>query len=540
MKIFLIIISLLFLVSCSSLDNSKSSNEKQDEVIYNFQQMVRSAKNSRKRNSAQYYYINALTSQQQGNWSRSVIDLQSAIAIDSSAVFLYSLSKSYENLSRFGLSIEALNASIEKDPNFVPSLETIARIYSQSGKEYLSLQVFKRIAKIEPSKKNLLILAGKQELNHPLGAISTYDKLFEKTADIAYLHKLKQLNRRVGNQKELLKNIEDIYAHDKSDKQNALTLLDLYVDYKDSLKIYSLLNNVKINLESEEQEVFFGTIGYRVLYDSTGFFEGWESDYLNLIGNDFSDNWRIQLQNAYIIAKQKKWRQANEKFKKVFSGEEINAEIIIQSGIMFFRENQSEFALNIFTDYQEKYPNDARFPYFKGLALFELDQTRNAISNFHKTLALDSSFIDAVIQLGVSYDKIGQHDSSDFYYEWALNNQPDNVMVNNNYAYSLSVRNVNLEKALVLSRVAITQQPENSAYLDTYGWILYKMGKYEDALVYIKKSLATGEVSAEVLEHLGDIYRELKMLGKARDAWQNALANEPGRETILKRLKENK
>jgi tetratricopeptide (TPR) repeat protein len=540
MKIFQTLIILLFIVSCSSFESSKPGETKQDEVIYNFQQMVLSAKNSREQKSAQYYYINALTSQQQGNWSHSVIDLQSAIAIDSSAVFLYSLSKSYEKLSRFGLSIEALNASIEKDPNFIPSLETIARIYSQSGKEYLSLQVLKRIAKIEPSKNNLTILAGKQELDFPLEAISTYEKLFEKTDDIAYLHKLKQLNRRVGNHGNLLKNVEKIYSIDKSDKQNALNLLDLYVDYKDSSKIYSLLTDVKINLDSEEQEVFFGTIGYRVLYDSSSFFDGWESDYLNLIGDDFLDNWRIQLQNAYIIAKQKKWRKADEKFRKVFSGDEINAEIIIQSGIMFFRENESEIAMNIFADYQNKFSGDARFPYFIGLALFELDKTEESISNFHKTLDLDSSFVEAIIQLGVSYDKIGQHDSSDFYYEWALNNQPDNVMVNNNYAYSLSVRNVHLEKALVLSRVAIIGQPENSAYLDTYGWILYKMGKYDDALVYIKKSLATGEVSAEVLEHLGDIYRELKMLAKAREAWQNALANEPGRETILKRLKENK
>ncbi len=537
-----ILYSLIFilLISCTSVDNTRNASGSQDEIIRKFKQMARSAKNSRENKSAQYYYINALTSQQQGNWSSSVIDLHSALAIDSSAVFLYSLSQSYQKLSLFGLAIEALNASINKDPNFVPSLQTIARIYSQSGKDYLSIQMLKRISSIQPSISNLTVLAQSQELDYPLDAVSSYKILFEKTGDVSYLHKLKQLNRRLGDQKSLLDNIETIYSYNKSDKQNALTLLDLYVENKDSSKIYSLLSQVKSHLPPGDQEIFFGTIGYRILYDSTSFFHDWESDYLNLVGNDFADNWKIQLQNAYIIAKQEKWQLADAKFREVFSSPEISAEIVIQSGIMFFRVGQTEIARDIFSDYKNKYPNDARFPYFIALSLFDEGKTSDAILHFHQTLALDSLFIDAVVQLGISYDMVALHDSSDFYYEMALNHQPDNALVSNNYAYSLALRGKNLEKALILSRVAVTQQADNPAYLDTYGWILYKMGKYEDALVYIKKSLASGEVSAEVLEHLGDIYRELNMIGKAREAWQNALASEPERRTILKRLQENK
>ena len=72
-------------------------------------------------------------------------------------------------------------------------------------------------------------------------------------------------------------------------------------------------------------------------------------------------------------------------------------------------------------------------------------------------------------------------------------------------------------------RKAVAAEPENAAYLDSMGWVLFKLGKYEEALPYLKKAVAEATASdATLWDHLGDLYDRLKQPDKARDAWQKA------------------
>ena len=81
-----------------------------------------------------------------------------------------------------------------------------------------------------------------------------------------------------------------------------------------------------------------------------------------------------------------------------------------------------------------------------------------------------------------------------------LKEDPENVMVLNNYAYYLSEDNENLDKAEKMSKITITKEPENSTYLDTYAWILFRLKSYDKALEYITKAVKNDvEVSDVVL-----------------------------------------
>ena len=90
-------------------------------------------------------------------------------------------------------------------------------------------------------------------------------------------------------------------------------------------------------------------------------------------------------------------------------------------------------------------------------------------------------------------------------YELALRYDPKNHNAMNNYAYNLSIREENLDRAKELALRAIELDAENAAYLDTVGWVYFKLGDFDRARRFIKASIDTGLASAEVFEHLGDV-----------------------------------
>ena len=125
------------------------------------------------------------------------------------------------------------------------------------------------------------------------------------------------------------------------------------------------------------------------------------------------------------------------------------------------------------------------------------------------------------------YDELAMYDQCDSLYISALKIYPNNDLLMNNYAYSLAVRGINLNYALELSLKAIEAQPDNGAYLDTIGWIYFKLGSYNKALDYVKRAVDKRETSPVVWEHLGDIYHRLGDIKNAYDNWRKAAELDP-------------
>ena len=94
---------------------------------------------------------------------------------------------------------------------------------------------------------------------------------------------------------------------------------------------------------------------------------------------------------------------------------------------------------------------------------------------------------------------------------------------------------------------ALEKEPDNPHYLDSMGWVLYKMGRTESALDYILNSLENlGEQDnqekaySEVYEHLGDIYLTLGKTELAREAWQQQPADRQGKLGVEQKLNDLK
>ena len=101
---------------------------------------------------------------------------------------------------------------------------------------------------------------------------------------------------------------------------------------------------------------------------------------------------------------------------------------------------------------------------------------------------------------------------------------PGDIMTLNNYSYYLSLRNEHLDKAEKMISTALSADPNNSTFLDTYAWVLFKSKNYSLAKFYMRSAIENEKNPSGVLyEHYGDI---LFMNGEKEEAvkmWQKAL-----------------
>jgi len=129
-------------------------------------------------------------------------------------------------------------------------------------------------------------------------------------------------------------------------------------------------------------------------------------------------------------------------------------------------------------------------------------------------------------QIGDIWYKLSNKEKAFANYEKALEQNPGNVYVMNNYAYYLSEEKLDLRKAERMSGKTVELEPKNSTYLDTYAWILYQQGNYSLAKFYIERAVDNLEKEHDpgvILEHYGDILQALNDRKKAVEIWQKAL-----------------
>lgn len=122
-------------------------------------------------------------------------------------------------------------------------------------------------------------------------------------------------------------------------------------------------------------------------------------------------------------------------------------------------------------------------------------------------------------------------------YDKALRFFADNSMVLNNYAYFLALDNRNLERALTMITRALALAKNNSTYLDTMAWVLYRLGRYAEAKKYMQQALSLDrDKSAELALHYGDILHALGEEFMAKTYWRKALERGADKEEIEKRF----
>ncbi len=189
------------------------------------------------------------------------------------------------------------------------------------------------------------------------------------------------------------------------------------------------------------------------------------------------------------------------------------------------------------------FPNQAVVWFYNGTAhLLKKSFSKAAKSlEYGKKLAADSPELLAQfnLQLGDAYNSLKQYEKSNAAYEAVLAIDPNNLHVLNNYSYFLSIRNQDLPKARQMAEKLVAQAPDESTYLDTYAWVLYKMKEYDKAKINLEKALQTSK-DGTVIEHYGDVLFRLGQKDAALEQWQKAKKTGDASELIDKKIRDKK
>ncbi len=490
--------------------------------------------------------------------SNAIQNINKAIELDSTNLDYYLLAGQLYTISRkTDYAVEAFEKVIQLDSLNYKALFALGELYSPN-KPRKALEIYEKVLDIIGPEWSVLINIA--ELNERMGNV-------EKT--ITTVEELLKLN---PSNIELQKLLIEAYIKTKQYDKALEYTNEALQSFPDDINLieYKANSCVKLNMWKEGYEWYKSLIKREDLqYDNklriiTGFMDEsqrdtsllkYAEDLLLEVEKD-SSTWQTKVYLAELYVTQKRDTLAIKYFGEACRMAEWNDQLWIRYGSYLFDSrkyietvNEMLSALKYFPEnylinlllaygYSQQQDHKNAVNYFKkchelrnddvsvlnGLAFtkYSLNEIDSALVYLEKALVLDANNAQIYGMFGMIYSKQEDFAKSDSAYERAVTLDPEDALLLNNYAYSLSERGLQLERCLEMASKAVTKDSANSSYLDTIGWIYFKLNDYKKAKDYVKKSLEIEPDNATVIDHLGDIYYKLGDKKKAKEYWNEA------------------
>lgn len=459
--------------------------------------------------------------------------------------YRFKLAQIYRNAGENQATLSELETLLEYYPNDFDALFMLADTYKDYGEFIRSNQVLDHALKITGPERTIYFLKFQnfQAMGVRDSAIVQLEALRKLDPDdLLTLNLLSEFYSNSGDEASAKEVLNEALLRNSRDPQSLINLAGIYIDEQKWDSAGTLLGNfISDKIILPEQR-------YRV------------AQYLYVRQQEEPQNIQLRIETGRILdlytesAKQygpaftlagQFYAQANEPAKALLKLEQANT-LLPEDDIawrqrlqLLLGENQIEEAIEVGKEADENVPDDAFIQFFIGTAYILNDENKLAVDWLTKASRAPARRpFKSVIYgaLGDAHSNLDEHEEADRVYELALRFDPENHNAMNNYAYNLSLRSENLERAKELALNAIELDAENAAYLDTVGWVYFKLGDYDRARRFIKASIDIGEASAEVYEHMGDVYEKLGNLDEAKKWWKQALDMDSTREYLNEKL----
>ena len=130
----------------------------------------------------------------------------------------------------------------------------------------------------------------------------------------------------------------------------------------------------------------------------------------------------------------------------------------------------------------------------------------------------------ALLTLSSAQERLGDVKGAEESLRRILATDPNHATALNNLGYFLTERNERLPEALEMIQRAVKAEPTNASFLDSLGWVYFKLGQLKEAEQNLSQAARGDTTSATIQEHLGEVYQARSEPAKARAAWEKALS----------------
>jgi len=220
-------------------------------------------------------------------------------------------------------------------------------------------------------------------------------------------------------------------------------------------------------------------------------------------------------------------------------------EVCARLAFLRFQQKQYDEALQILATAKKKFPTRFAVAYLTGLVFSEKKDYAKAIAAYAEAEKLietdDQEQVPSAFyfMFGAACERTGQLDRAAALFRKSLELDPKNHIAANYLGYMWADNNQNLTESLQLIQQAVAAQPDNPAYLDSLGWVHYRLGHYEEALKHLQRAanLSAKEPDATIFDHLAEVLLKLNRRAEALQALRKAAELEPDNKTIADKLK---
>jgi tetratricopeptide (TPR) repeat protein len=470
------------------------------------------------------------------------------------ATYLETLANVYYGQKEYDKAIDAFERLYDKNRDRVEVLAVLVQLYEQQKDFDKAIKTLTRIETVEGKSERLSYAKSRfyTEMGNKKAAVAEMKTLSDQYPNDNNFRTLYANTLYVNGQQKKALAIYDKILKEEPDNRNAqMAMLAHYNERQDSVQANGMLERILQNkYASTEDRV---ALLRQVIGESEQ--SGGDSTRVLQLFRMILDMPQQDADMALFCATYMNLKKMpNDSIRKVLEKaldiSPDNAAVRLQLVSFAWQAKDRDRVISLCQDARQYNPDEMAFYYYQGIAYYQKDQLDEALNAFQNGIGVITPESDPAIVsdfyavMGDIMHQRGMEQEAFAAYDSCLQWKDDNIGCLNNYAYYLSEKGIQLEKAEQMSYRTIKAEPKNATYLDTYAWILFMQKRYSEAKIYIDQTLQCDSDSSSVLlEHAGDIYYHTKDVERAVTLWQKALeraddaADSSRRQLLARKIK---
>lgn len=480
-----------------------------------------------------------------------------------SGAVLYELSELYRYVKNDSLAIQALEFACKLYPENYWYKNKLVSFYLEQRRTDEALKNVEDMARLFPEKEEVLWMLHDlyESKNDYANMVKVLDKIEVKEGKSEKLSMMKfGLFVQMNDEKRAFEEMEKLADEYPNDLRYQVVIGDLYLDAgkkEEALKQYKMVEaqdstNMTLLLsmanfyhqegdEARYQEYISKVLTHKDVDDVTR---------VRMLGVLVRENLDTHADSTYLLALFDKVLQEPQEHTDILELKvrymdtkkmpvedqkpilrrilEIDPEHDMARHMLLkyaVEENDHQSIVNICKPAVEYNADSPVFYFYMGVEYYLIDEKEKSMDALRSGLNRVENEMDeenrfkirthSYALLGDIYHQLGQDDKAFQAYDSCLIYNKNDAMVLNNYAYYLSLKKKDLQRAEEMSRLSNELEPDNATYLDTYAWVLFQQKRYDEAKQYMDKVVELmerdgEEMSDDVQDHIKQINKKAK------------------------------
>ena len=244
------------------------------------------------------------------------------------------------------------------------------------------------------------------------------------------------------------------------------------------------------------------------------------------------DNGGALYYKALCLTRLSRLEEAIDVYGKIPANHRLYVDALIARGSITRQLGKLEEAHSILGKAQELAPDDPHLIRSLALVVADLGRLDEAISMLEEAIEMSPDDHQMVYSLANIHERAGQWKKSIDLMKKVLEKDPENTDALNFIGYTLLEHNHDLKRADKLLKKASELRPKNGFIMDSYGWLLFKRHKFEQALPILIEALRLVPDEPVIAMHVGDCYAALGDKENALKYYQQAMTHYPEKKEL--------